>query len=48
MAKGRRKSAEVTEGMGEGLAKDSEGLMRVERGKRDYCQVYKLWPMCSV
>lgn len=31
MAKGSRKSAEVTEGMGEGLAKDSVGLTRVER-----------------
>lgn len=48
MAKGSRKSAEVTEGMEEGLAKDSVGLMRVEREKWDYCQMYKLWPMCSV
>lgn len=48
MAKGSRKSAEVTEGMEEGLAKDTVGLMRVEREKWDYCQMYKLWPMCSV
>lgn len=41
-------SAEVIEGMGEGLAKDSVGPIRVEREKRDYCRVYKLWPMCSV
>lgn len=31
MAEGSRKRAEVTEGIGEGLGKDSVELMRVER-----------------